>query len=48
MENFLSGLLLGLSAGMAVVILSPTIKSAIVKGVEKVKTQFKKIKSKAK
>lgn len=46
MENFVTGLLLGLSAGMAVVILSPAIKSAIDKGVEKVKTQFKKIKAK--
>lgn len=46
MENFVSGLLLGLSAGMAVVILSPTIKAALNKSIEKVKTQIKKIKSK--
>lgn len=48
MENFITGMLLGLSAGMAVVILSPTVKSAVEKGIDKVKTQIKKIKAKAK
>lgn len=46
MENFITGLLLGLSVGMAVVVLSPTVKSALNKGMEKVKVQLKKFKSK--